>query len=62
MKNVAQIAHDQTIAWVKEHEKALSHFTLFGSGTTGGPIGDETGLEITRLKSGHSASTRKLIR
>lgn len=56
MKSVALVAHDpkkdQMIAWVREHEKTLSRFTLFGTGTTGGRIGDETGLAITLLKSG----------
>jgi len=56
MRNVALVAHDQKkdkmIAWVKEHETALSRFTLFGTGTTGGRIGNETELAITLLKSG----------
>ncbi|WP_299954444.1 methylglyoxal synthase [uncultured Roseobacter sp.] len=56
MKDVALVAHDQKkdqmIAWAKEHEAALSGFTLYGTGTTGGRIGDETDLEITLLKSG----------
>ena len=56
MKNVALVAHDkkkdQMIAWVKKHEAELSGLTLFGTGTTGGRIAEETGLEITPLKSG----------
>ncbi|WP_299367261.1 methylglyoxal synthase [uncultured Tateyamaria sp.] len=56
MKNVALVAHDkkkdQLIAWVKDHEAALSACTLYGTGTTGGRINDETGLSVTRLKSG----------
>ena len=56
MKNVALVAHDQMkdqmIAWVKTHTQALGKVTLFGTGTTGGRINEETGLEITRLKSG----------
>ncbi len=56
MKNVALVAHDkkkdQMITWVKEHENVLSRFTLFGTGTTGGRINDETDLAVTQLKSG----------
>lgn len=56
MKNVALVAHDkkkdQMITWAKKHESELSLLTLFGTGTTGDRIAEETGLEITPLKSG----------
>ena len=54
--SVALVAHDkkkdELIEWVKSHERLLANSRLFGTGTTGGRIADETGLEITRLKSG----------
>lgn len=40
------------IEWAKIHRKPLSKLALFGTGTTGGRILKETGLEITPLKSG----------
>ena len=55
-KRIALVAHDEMkpkmIAWAKKHKKALSIHTLFGTGTTGGLLAAEVGLEITWLKSG----------
>ncbi|MEM1045868.1 MAG: methylglyoxal synthase [Pseudomonadota bacterium] len=55
-KSLALVAHDQKkdqmIDWVKAHEAALRECDLFATGTTGGRIIDETGLQVTRLKSG----------
>lgn len=56
IKTLALVAHDQMkesmLAWVKAHETTLSTMELFGTGTTGGRIAEETGLAITCLKSG----------
>jgi methylglyoxal synthase len=56
MKNVALIAHDNLkndmVDWVKKHQNKLSTFKLFATGTTGKIISEQTGLEITRFKSG----------
>lgn len=55
-KSLALVAHDQKkdqmIKWVKAHEAALRECDLFATGTTGGRIIEETGLQVTRLKSG----------
>ncbi len=56
MTNIALVAHDakkdELVAWAKAHEAELAGHTLFGTGTTGGRIRDETALAITPLKSG----------
>ncbi len=55
-RTMALVAHDQKkdrmVAWAKAHKDALQTIDLVGTGTTGGRIADETGLRITRLKSG----------
>lgn len=56
IRTLALVAHDgkkdQLVAWASLHRAALSHLTLFGTGTTGGRIEAEVGLPITRLQSG----------
>lgn len=56
MKSVGLVAHDKKkddlAAWVDEHRQRLSGFSLFATGTTGGRIVDETGLDISLMKSG----------
>ena len=53
---VALVAHDQMkdrmVAWATANAETLHQMELFGTGTTGGRIAAETGLSITRLKSG----------
>ncbi|MEX3015476.1 methylglyoxal synthase [Gymnodinialimonas hymeniacidonis] len=56
MKTIALVAHDQKkdslVAWAKAHEAELSPHRLFATGTTGGRLQEETGLNVTPLKSG----------
>ncbi|MEJ6394994.1 methylglyoxal synthase [Gymnodinialimonas sp. 2305UL16-5] len=56
MKTLALVAHDQKkdamVAWANAHKQALSAHRLYGTGTTGGRLRDETGLDVTPLKSG----------
>lgn len=56
LPRVALVAHDQMkermVAWVKANASVLGTMQLYGTGTTGGRIEDETGLSVTRLKSG----------
>ena len=53
---LALVAHDhkkpELLAWVKQHIDVLKQCNLVGTGTTGGLIANETGLEVTRYKSG----------
>ncbi|MCG8470803.1 MAG: methylglyoxal synthase [Desulfobacterales bacterium] len=55
-KRIALVAHDEMkpkmIAWAKKHKSSLSQHTLFGTGTTGGLLSSEVGLDIVCLKSG----------
>ena len=53
---IALVAHDhkkpELLAWVKQHISVLEQCNLVGTGTTGGLIATETGLDVTRFKSG----------
>ncbi|BFT28959.1 methylglyoxal synthase [Alteromonas sp. D210916BOD_24] len=53
---IALVAHDhkkqELLAWVKQHIKTLNQCDLVATGTTGGLIANETGLDIKRYKSG----------
>lgn len=55
-KTIGLVAHDQKksdlVDWAKTHSKALAEHKLFATGTTGGRLQDETGLDVVRLKSG----------
>ncbi|MBB3167996.1 methylglyoxal synthase [Simiduia aestuariiviva] len=55
-KNVALVAHDNKkqdlVAWCKKHQQDLAPHTLFGTGTTGAIIEQETGLPVRKLISG----------
>lgn len=55
-KKIALIAHDarkpDLLEWVKFNKKTLSQHTLFGTGSTGKLLSDETGLAVHRFKSG----------
>lgn len=55
-KNIALIAHDnkkdELINWVKENKEILSKHILCGTGTTAKRIWENTGLMVTRFKSG----------
>jgi methylglyoxal synthase len=55
-KRIALIAHDNRksdmLEWVKYNRGTLGRHELCGTGTTGGLIADELGLEVRRFKSG----------
>ncbi|MBU3020815.1 methylglyoxal synthase [Aestuariibacter sp. A3R04] len=55
-KTIALVAHDhkkpELLAWVKKHIEAMKQCNLVATGTTGGLIADNTGLEVERYKSG----------
>lgn len=54
--SIALVAHDQRkdalIAWAQAHAAELGRHRLYATGTTGGRLKAETGLEVTALKSG----------
>jgi methylglyoxal synthase len=56
MKKIALIAHDNKKAvmvdWAREHREQLAAHSLVATGTTGGLLARELGLEIQRCKSG----------
>ncbi|MFB6118577.1 methylglyoxal synthase [Halosegnis sp.] len=53
---LALIAHDDKksamMEWAEEHETLLHEQTLIATGTTGGRLIEEVGLEVTRMASG----------
>lgn len=53
---IALIAHDKKkddlVKLVIEYQDTLKKHTLFATGTTGGRVIDETGLDVHRFKSG----------
>ncbi len=55
-KGIALIAHDNRKAdlleWARFNQGTLRQHTLFGTGTTGGMLATELGLQVTRFKSG----------
>ncbi len=55
-KRIVLIAHDnrkpELLAWAKWNKKLLSKHELFGTGTTGGIISKELGLDVHLFKSG----------
>ena len=54
--NIALIAHDKKkddlVELVIEYKDTLKKHRLFATGTTGGRVIDETGLDVHRFKSG----------
>jgi len=55
-KRIALIAHDNKkqdmLEWAKYNKELLRHHDLFATGTTGGMLSKETGLEIKKFFSG----------
>ena len=53
---VALIAHDgkkdEMIEFAKEHKETLANYRLIGTGTTGGLIREQVGLNVDRMMSG----------
>lgn len=56
MARIGLVAHDdkkdELVAWARVHREELSRHQLWGTGTTGGRVVAETGLDVTLLKSG----------
>lgn len=55
-KNIALVAHDNRkkdlIDWIRKNKDILSSHFLYGTGTTGSLIAQETGLPVRTYKSG----------
>ncbi|NLH09374.1 MAG: methylglyoxal synthase [Chloroflexi bacterium] len=56
VKTIALIAHDgkkdEMLEFVREHLDLLKKYHIIATGTTGGLIHDQTGLEVERVLSG----------
>jgi methylglyoxal synthase len=56
IKNIALVAHDNKkddlLEWAEVNRGVLSEHHLFATGTTGGLLQKQLGLEVTRLMSG----------
>lgn len=63
-KRIAIVAHDamkaEMMAWVSGHETLLAGHDLWATGTTGRLIAENTGLKVTRLKSGPLGGDQQL--
>jgi methylglyoxal synthase len=55
-KRIALIAHDNRktdlLAWARYNRETLRRHELYGTGTTGGLVTQELGLDVVRFKSG----------
>lgn len=55
-KRIALVAHDarkqDLLEWVRFNRGTLSRHTLYGTGTTGALVNQETGLQVERFMSG----------
>lgn len=64
MARIGLVAHDdkkQDMAeWAAANRAALAGHLLYGTGTTGGRVRQETGLEVTLLKSGPLGGDQQL--
>jgi methylglyoxal synthase len=63
-KRIALVAHDQRkqdlLKWVQTNEDKLAGHTLYGTGTTGKLLGDNSTLNIERMKSGPLGGDQQL--
>lgn len=63
-KRIALVAHDQRkqdlLQWARFNAEKLAGHHLFGTGTTGKLISDNTGLQITCMKSGPLGGDQQL--
>lgn len=64
VRRIALVAHDrmkdEMVSWAKEHMSRLSGHTLFATGNTGARVAEQTGLNITLLKSGPLGGDQQL--
>jgi methylglyoxal synthase len=64
MKRIALVAHDlrkqDLLGWVLTNEEKLIGHTLFGTGTTGKLLNDNSGLNVHCLKSGPLGGDQQL--
>lgn len=55
-KTIALVAHDnmkdELLEWAAKNRDVLAQHRLIGTGTTGGLVAEQTGLEVERLRSG----------
>jgi methylglyoxal synthase len=55
-KTIALVAHDamkdKLVEWARSKTQELKHFEIYATGTTGGRLIDDLGLDVKRLKSG----------
>jgi methylglyoxal synthase len=62
---IALIAHDRMkdrmVALATEFAPLLKQHTLLGTGTTGGRLQDEVGLNVSVCSAGHSGATCRLV-
>ncbi len=63
-KRIALVAHDERkqdlLKWVQSNSDQLACHTLFGTGTTGKLLGDNSDLSVNRLKSGPLGGDQQL--
>jgi methylglyoxal synthase len=63
-RRIALVAHDNKkrdlLDWALFNRDVLAQHNLFGTGTTGGMIADELGLEVSRFKSGPLGGDQQL--
>lgn len=63
-KRIALVAHDERkrdlLKWVQTNSDKLSCHTLFGTGTTGKLLNDNSKLSVHRLKSGPLGGDQQL--
>jgi methylglyoxal synthase len=63
-KRIALVAHDlrkqDLLKWVQINQHRLAGHTLFGTGTTGKLLNDNSALEVQRLKSGPLGGDQQL--
>lgn len=56
MKTLALIAHDERkdamIEWAQRHRATLQNFAVVATGTTGGRLANEVGLNVEKVLSG----------
>ena len=63
-KRIALVAHDERkqdlLRWVQTNADQLARHTLFGTGTTGKLLSDNSDLDVHRLKSGPLGGDQQL--